>query len=140
MNCEKCGSFYTNDVMDHFQNPRNAGYLIDADGEGKTGDPECGDHIVISIKVRNKKIEEIRFLVYGCAAAIASTSITTELAKGKPLDEALKITDEDVIEALGGLPENKLHCSLLGPTALKGAIQNYYDRINDYKKCLIYQE
>ncbi|MBR0598521.1 iron-sulfur cluster assembly scaffold protein [Sinanaerobacter chloroacetimidivorans] len=140
MYCETCGSGYTNDVMDHFQNPRNSGHLVDADGEGKTGDPECGDHIVISIKVRNQRIEDIRFLVYGCAAAIATTSMTTELAKGKTLTEALNITDDDVANALGGLPENKLHCSLLGPTALKNAIQNYYDRISDFKKCLMYQD
>ncbi len=140
MYCETCGSDYTNDVMDHFQNPRNSGYLVDADGEGKTGEPECGDHIVISIKVRNQRIEDIRFLVYGCATAIATTSMTTELAKGKTLTEALTITDDDVANALGGLPENKLHCSLLGPTALKNAIQDYYDRINDYKKCLMYRD
>jgi len=101
MYCETCGSSYTNDVMDHFQNPRNSGYLVDSDGEGKTGDPECGDHIVISIKVRNQRIEDIRFLVYGCAAAIATTSMTTELAKGKTLVEALNITDDDVANALG---------------------------------------
>lgn len=136
MYCETCGSF-SNIFMDHFQNPRNTGYIIDADGEGKAGDPSCGDHLVISIKVRDKKIEDICFLVYGCAAAIATSSMTTELAKGKTLEEALKITDHDVANALGGLPEVKMHCSLLGPAALKNAIQNYHDKIEDLKKCLM---
>ncbi|MDD2190699.1 MAG: iron-sulfur cluster assembly scaffold protein [Eubacteriales bacterium] len=140
MYCETCSESFSNIFMDHFQNPRNTGYLIDADGEGKAGDPECGDHLVISIKVRDKRIEDICFLVYGCSAAIATSSITTELAKGKTLDEALKITDNDVANALGGLPEVKMHCSLLGPVALKNAIKNYYDRIEDMKKCLMYHD
>lgn len=127
-------------VMDHFENPRNAGIMEDADGEGRAGDPGCGDHLVISIKVRDKKIEEIRFLVYGCVAAIASSSMTTELAKGKTLEQAFCITEDDVANALGGLPENKAHCSLLGPTALKNAIRNYYDKIEDYKKYLSYHD
>ena len=133
MYCETCRESFSNIFMDHFENPRNTGFFIDADGEGETGDPDCGDHLVISIKVKNKKIEDILFLVYGCSAAIATSSMTTELAKGKTLDEALKITDNDVANALGGLPEGKMHCSLLGPTALKNAIQNYEDRIDDLK-------
>ncbi len=108
MDCETCRESFSDIFMDHFQNPRNTGYLIDADGEGKAGDPECGDHLVISIKVRNKRIEDISFLVYGCSAAIATSSITTELAKGKTLEEALNITDNDVAKALGGLPEEKM--------------------------------
>lgn len=138
--CETCGESYSSNFMDHFQNPRNTGFLDDADGEGKTGDPDCGDHLVISIKVRNRRIEDIRFLVYGCAAAIATSSVTTELARGKTLEEASEITDDDVVNALGGLPEHKVHCSLLGPAALKNAIRNYYDRIENYKKCLICQD
>lgn len=134
--CETCGESYSNSFMDHFRNPRNTGFLTDADGEGKTGDPECGDHLVISIKVRNRKIQDIRFLVYGCSAAIATSSVTMELARGKSLEEAEAITDSDVIAALGSLPENKVHCSLLGPTALKNAIQDYYNKVEDYKKCL----
>ena len=137
MYCETCCDSFSNIFMDHFQNPRNTGFIIDADGEGETGDPECGDHLIISIKVKNKKIEDIQFLVYGCSAAIATSSMTTELAKGKTLDEALKITDNDVANALGGLPEVKMHCSLLGPDALKNAIKNYCDKIEDMKKCLI---
>jgi len=134
-----CGLF-SNKVMDHFINPRNAGAMDDPDGEGCSGDPDCGDHLIIYIKVRNKKIDDIRFLVYGCVAAIATSSMTTELAKGKTLDDALKITDEDVIMALGDLPDNKVHCSLLGPTALKRAIENYYGKMEEYKKCIAYKD
>lgn len=137
MYCGTCCESYSDIFMDHFQNPRNTGFIVDADGEGRTGDPECGDHLVISIKVKDKKIEDIRFLIYGCAAAIATSSMTTELAKGKTLEEALKITDHDIASALGGLPEVKMHCSLLGPAALKNAILNYYGKIEDLKKCLI---
>ncbi len=134
--CETCGESHSSIFMDHFRNPRNTGFLVDADGEGKTGDPECGDHLVLSIKVRDRKIEDIRFLVYGCSAAIATSSVTTVLAKGKTLEEALAITDNDVMLALGGLPDNKVHCSLLGPAALKNAIQDFYNRAENLKKCL----
>lgn len=134
--CEFCGESYSSIFMDHFRNPRNTGFLVDADGEGKAGDPECGDHLVITIKVRNRKIEDVRFLVYGCSAAIATSSVTMELAMGKTLKEAEAITDHDIMKALGGLPEHKLHCSLLGPTALRGAIRDYYDRVETFKKSL----
>jgi len=133
-------ALFTNEVMDHFLNPRNAGEMADPDGEGCCGDTNCGDYLIICIKVRNKRIFDIRFLVYGCVAAIATSSMTTELAKGKSLEDALKITDEDVVNALGELPENKIHCSLLGPTALKRAIENYYEKIEEYKKCIAYQD
>lgn len=134
--CETCGESYSSNFMEHFRSPKNTGFLVDADGEGKTGDPKCGDHLVISIKVRDRRIEDIRFLVYGCSAAIATSSVTTELAMGKLLEEAAAITDRDVVKALGGLPESKAHCSLLGPTALRNAIEDYYNRVGDLKKCL----
>ncbi len=123
-----CESF-TDTVIDHFMCPRNVGSMPDADGEGTCGDPDCGDCLTIFIKVNNDVIEDISFLVFGCAAAIATSSMTTELVKGKTLEEALKLTDNDIAEALGGLPERKMHCSVLGATALKNAIENYKNRI-----------
>ncbi|WP_094545835.1 iron-sulfur cluster assembly scaffold protein [Petroclostridium xylanilyticum] len=119
---------YTDTVIEHFMCPRNVGSMNDADGEGTIGDPGCGDSLTIYIKVRNGIIEDISFLVFGCAAAIATSSMTTELAKGKTIEEAMKITEDDIVEALGGLPENKKHCSNLGVKALRSAIENYYSR------------
>ena len=124
-----CESF-SDKVIDHFICPRNAGRMPDADAEGSCGDPGCGDSLTIFIKVEDNRIAEISFLVFGCVAAIATSSMTTELAKGKSLEEALMLTNEDIAEALGGLPENKLHCSVLGATALKKAIENYYIKIS----------
>jgi nitrogen fixation NifU-like protein len=126
------GSMYKEDysdiVLEHFMCPRNVGSMNDADGEGTCGDPGCGDSLTIYIKVQNNVIVDISFLVFGCAAAIATSSMATELAKGKTIEEALKITDEDVIEALGGLPEHKKHCSNLGVQTLKKAIEDYYKK------------
>ncbi len=119
---------YTDTVIEHFMCPRNVGSMNDADGEGNCGDPGCGDSLTIYIKVKNESIEDISFLVFGCAAAIATSSMTTELAKGKAIKEALKLTDDDVIEALGGLPENKKHCSNLGIQTLRNAIDDYYKK------------
>jgi len=119
-----CGSF-NDKVIEHFTNPRNVGVMEDADAEGTCGDPGCGDYLIIYIKVKDDVITDINFLVFGCVAAIATSSVTTELAKGKTLKEAAKITDTDIVTALGGLPEHKLHCSVLGATALKNAIENY---------------
>ena len=119
-----CESF-TDKVIEHFMCPRNVGSMPDADAEGTCGDPSCGDSLTLYIKVKDDVIEDISFLVFGCVAAIATSSMTTELVKGKPLEEALKLTDTDITQALGGLPENKLHCSVLGATALKNAIENY---------------
>ncbi|TEB10750.1 NifU-like protein [Pelotomaculum sp. FP] len=119
---------YNDTVFDHFMNPRNAGVINDADGFGVCGDPGCGDFLTIYIKVANDTIADISFLVFGCAAAIATSSMTTELAKGKTLEEAIKITEDDIIEALGGLPEHKQHCSNLGVKALRSAIENYYNK------------
>ena len=120
---------YTEKVLEHFMSPRNTGSMPDADAEGTMGDPKCGDSLNIYIKVNNDVIEDIRFLAFGCAASIATSSMTTELAKGKTLGEALKITEQDVIDALDGLPEEKKHCSNLGVSTLKKAIQNYIGRI-----------
>lgn len=123
-----CGSF-TDTVIEHFMSPRNVGSMADADGEGTCGDPACGDCLTIYIKVNNNIITDISFLVFGCVAAIATSSMTTELVKGKTLEEAVKLTDVDIAEALGGLPDHKMHCSVLGATALKNAIDNYYSKI-----------
>lgn len=122
-----CESF-TDKVIDHFMSPRNCGSIADADGEGSFGDPGCGDYLTIQIKVRDNHIEDIKFLVFGCTAAVASSSMTTVLAKGKTLDEALQITDKDIADALGGLPEQKMHCSVLGASALKYAIEDYFNK------------
>lgn len=119
---------FSDKVIDHFMSPRNSGILSDPDAEGMCGDPNCGDSMTIYLNVKDNIIEDISFLVYGCVAAIATSSMTTELAKGKTLEEAAKITDKDITQALDGLPENKLHCSVLGATALKDAINNYYVR------------
>lgn len=124
-----CESF-SDKVIEHFMCPRNVGSMPDADAEGSCGDPSCGDSLTIYIKIKDSTIEDISFLVFGCVAAIATSSMTTELVKGKPLDEALKLTDTDITQALGGLPENKLHCSVLGASALKNAIENYYKKLS----------
>lgn len=121
---------YSEKVMDHFSNPRNSGKMISADGEGVIGDVRCGDSLTIYIKVKENRITDIRFLVFGCAASIATSSMTTVLAKGKTLEEALKITEQDIIKALDGLPKIKYHCSNLGITALRKAIQDYYEKHN----------
>jgi len=116
---------YSDTVIDHFMSPRNAGTMPDADAEGSWGDPGCGDYLTIYLKVTDSIIREISFLVFGCAAAIASSSMTTVLAKGKTLEEAETITEKEIADALGGLPEHKLHCSVLGACALRNAIDTY---------------
>ena len=116
---------YSDKVIDHFMSPRNAHTMPDADAEGSVGDPACGDCLVIYLKVKNQMIDDISYLVFGCCGAIATASMTSVLAKGKSLDEALKIKEEDIVEALDGLPESKIHCSLLGVQALHKAIENY---------------
>ncbi len=116
---------YNKKIMEHFHHPKNVGALKNADGIGFVGDPECGDFLKVRIKVKNDHIHDISFQCKGCPAAIASSSIMTQLAKGKHLDEAALITDEVIEQALGGLPEAKRHCSNLGATALYKAIINY---------------
>jgi len=119
---------YSEVVMDHFKNPRNVGEMQDADGLGEVGNPVCGDIMNIYIKVKDDRIEDISFQTFGCGAAIAVSSMLTEMAKGKTLEDAKKITNKSVAEALKGLPKNKLHCSNLGADALQLAIKNYEDK------------
>lgn len=118
---------YSETVIDHFTNPRNLHSMKDADAMSNVGDPACGDALAMFIKVEDGVIQDISCLVFGCCASIATSSMTTVLAKWKTLDEALKITEEDIVNALGGLPENKVHCSNLGVSALRKAIENYYE-------------
>lgn len=117
---------YSQKVMDHFSNPRNVGAIEEPDGVGEVGNPACGDIMTFTIKVSGGRLEDVRFQTFGCGAAIAVSSMISDMAKGKTLEEALEITNKDVAEALDGLPTNKLHCSNLGADALHAAIQNYY--------------
>lgn len=116
---------YSEKVIEHFMCPQNAYSMTDADAEGSFGDPSCGDYLTVYIKVSDNCIEDISYLVFGCCASIATSSMTSVLAKGKSLNEAIKITEGDIIEALDGLPETKVHCSNLGVSALRNAIKNY---------------
>jgi nitrogen fixation NifU-like protein len=127
---EEVKFMYTDIVIDHFKNPRNVGFIEDASGVGLAGDPECGDHLKIFIKVDNYIITDIKFQIQGCTAAIASSSMTTQLAKGKNVMAAFAITEKDITEALGGLPEAKEHCSVLGALALKKAIADFSKKSN----------
>jgi len=119
---------YSEKVMDHFRNPRNMGEMENPDGVGKVGNPVCGDMMELYIKVENDVITDVKFMTFGCGAAIATSSMVTELVKGKTLDEALKISNATVAEALDGLPPVKMHCSVLAEDALKGAIEDYRKR------------
>jgi nitrogen fixation NifU-like protein len=116
---------YTEKVMDHFANLRNVGEMLDADGIGETGNPVCGDIMRVYIKVKDNIIEDIKFKTFGCGAAIATSSMVTEMAKGKSLEEALELSNRQVAEALGGLPPIKMHCSNLAADALHAAVNNY---------------
>ena len=119
---------YSDKVMDHFTKPRNVGEIEDADGIGNVGNPVCGDIMRIYIRVNEDKIEDIKFKTFGCGAAIASSSVLTEMVKGKTIKEAEAITDRDVAEELHGLPKNKMHCSNLAAQGLKKALADYYER------------
>ena len=119
---------YNKTVMDHFRNPRNVGVIEDADGIGEVGNPLCGDMMTIYLRIGDECIEDIKFQTFGCGSAIAVSSMLTEIAKGKSIEDAKKITNKDVAEALEGLPKNKLHCSNLGADALQMAIRNYEDK------------
>jgi nitrogen fixation NifU-like protein len=116
---------YSEKVMEHFRNPHNMGEIPDADGVGTVGNPVCGDLMTIYIKVKDNRLEDIKFKTFGCGAAIATSSIITELAKGKTLEEAMKVTRGDVADNLGGLPPIKMHCSNLAADGLHAAIQDY---------------
>jgi nitrogen fixation protein NifU and related proteins len=117
---------YSEKVMDHFQNPRNVGELPDADGVGTVGNPICGDVMKMYLKIQNEIIVDVKFKTFGCGAAVATSSMVTEMVKGKSITEALKITNQAVAEALGGLPAIKMHCSVLAEEALRSALKDYY--------------
>jgi nitrogen fixation NifU-like protein len=119
---------YTEKVMDHFKNPRNVGEIPDADGVGTVGNPVCGDLMTIYIKVKDNRLVDIKFKTFGCGSAIATSSMITELAKGKTLEEGLKISRANVADELGGLPAIKMHCSNLAADALHAAIEDYYKK------------
>jgi len=119
---------YSEKVMDHFMNPRNVGEIENPDGVGEEGNPTCGDAMRITIKVEGDKIVDAKFKTFGCGAAIAVSSMVTEMVKGKTLDEALAITKQGIADELGGLPPQKMHCSVLGSDALKKAIEDYRSR------------
>ena len=121
-------ALYSETVMDHFRNPRNVGVLENADGIGEVGNAKCGDIMKIYLKIDNENISDVKFETFGCGSAIASSSMATELIKGKPLSEALTLTNKAVAQALDGLPAHKLHCSVLAEEAIKLAIQDYYNK------------
>ena len=125
---------YTEKVMEHFRNPRNMGEIPDADGVGTVGNPVCGDLMTIYIKVKDNHLEDIKFKTFGCGSAIATSSMITELAKGKTLEEGMKISRANVADSLGGLPPVKMHCSNLAADALHAAIEDYYKRQKEAKK------
>lgn len=130
---------YSDKVMEHFQNPRNVGEIEDADGVGTVGNPTCGDLMTIYIKVNDNVIEDIKFKTFGCGAAIATSSMVTEMAMGKTIDEAMEITRNDVADNLEGLPPVKMHCSNLAADALHAAIDNYREKkgekVEEHKVC-----
>ena len=119
---------YSEKVMDHFMNPRNVGEIENADGVGQVGNPACGDIMKMFIKIKDDVIVDAKFKTFGCGAAIASSSMATELIKGKPIKDALKITNEEVTKELGGLPKVKRHCSVLAEQALQSALDDYYKK------------
>ncbi len=121
-------ALYSEKVMDHFRNPRNVGVIEDADGVGEVGNAKCGDIMKIYLKIEDDIIVDVKFETFGCGSAIASSSMATELIKGKPVSEALTLTNKAVAEALDGLPAHKLHCSVLAEEAIKKALQDYYER------------
>ena len=121
-------ALYSDKVMDHFRNPRNVGVIEDADGVGEAGNPVCGDIMKIYLKIDDDVISDVKFETFGCCSAIASSSMATELIKGKPVEEAAALTNKAVTEALDGLPIHKLHCSVLAEEAIKLALKDYYDK------------
>ena len=121
-------ALYSDKVMDHFQNPRNVGKLDDADGIGEVGNAKCGDIMRMYIKVKDGIITDCKFNTFGCGSAIATSSMATELIKGKPIEEALQLSNKAVVEALDGLPAHKIHCSVLAEEAVRAAVKDYYDK------------
>ncbi len=121
---------YNEKVLEHFRNPRNVGKIEDANGIGRVGNPVCGDVMVMYLRIRDERIEDAKFETFGCGAAIATSSMSTELIKGKSIEEALRVTNKVVAEALGGLPPHKMHCSVLAEEAIKAAIEDYRRKKN----------
>ena len=121
-------ALYSETVMDHFRNPRNVGVIEDANGVGEVGNAKCGDIMKMYLKIENGVIEDVKFETFGCGSAIASSSMATELIKGKPVAEAMALTNKAVCEALDGLPAHKLHCSVLAEEAIQAALEDYYKR------------
>ena len=128
---------YSETLIDHFMNPRNSGKLLNPDGHSEVGSPQCGDAMTLDIQVDDEdRIADIRFMTFGCAGAIAASSALTEIARGKTLEEALEITNDQIIEFLGGMPEEKYHCSVMGHEALSAAIDDFRHRSNDVAESL----
>ena len=127
-------ALYSEKVMDHFRNPRNVGVIEDADGVGEVGNAKCGDIMKMYLKIENDIIEDVKFETFGCGSAIASSSMATELIKGRPVSEAAALTNKAVAEALDGLPDYKMHCSVLAEEAIQSALENYYERHPEKKK------
>ena len=123
-------ALYSDKVMDHFRNPRNVGVLEDANGIGEVGNAKCGDIMKMYLKIEDDIIQDVKFETFGCGSAIASSSMATELIKGKPVSEAMQLTNKAVAEALDGLPAYKLHCSVLAEEAVKAALKDYFDKNN----------
>ena len=121
-------ALYSDKVMDHFQNPRNVGKMDDADGIGEVGNAKCGDIMRMYIKVEDGVITDCKFNTFGCGSATATSSMATELIKGKPVEEALELSNQAVVEALDGLPPQKIHCSVLAEEAVRAAVKDYYDK------------
>ncbi len=123
-------ALYSEKVMDHFRNPRNVGVIEDADGVGEVGNAKCGDIMKMYLKIEDEIIKDVKFETFGCGSAIASSSMATELIKGKPLSEAMELTNKAVAEALDGLPDYKMHCSVLAEEAIRNAIEDYETKKN----------
>ena len=123
-------ALYSDIVMDHFMHPRNVGEIENPDGVGQVGNAKCGDIMKMYLKIKDNVIQDVKFETFGCGSAIASSSMATELIKGKTIEEALAVTNKQVVDALGGLPAYKLHCSVLAEESIKAAVKNYYDRNN----------
>ena len=121
-------ALYSDKVMEHFRNPRNVGVIEDADGIGEVGNARCGDIMKIYLKIKDNIVEDVKFETFGCGSAIASSSMATEMIKGKCLNDVMKFTNKAVVEALNGLPAHKIHCSVLAEEAIKAALKDYYDK------------
>ena len=121
-------ALYSEKVMDHFRNPRNVGVIEDADGVGEVGNAKCGDIMKMYLRIEDDIVQDVKFETFGCASAVASSSLATELIKGKPVSEAMKLTNKAVAEALDGLPAYKMHCSVLAEEAIQSALDDYYSK------------